>query len=149
MWKESFEGDGSSSLFSAAWHQPAGHLSADAEQLLVHHLLYIFIYISHNYYPFPFLHLSKYVYLNPQILLSIFFLLILSSHPTGKERSEQMTAQWLATCYIKPQQLQCIWTTTTKNHLQNQVLCVYNSWIGIERQNQWDDMQLHYCLCVN
>jgi len=38
----------------------AGHQSGGGEQLLVHHLvIHIFLYIYHNYYPFPFLYLSK------------------------------------------------------------------------------------------
>lgn len=45
---------------SFAAHGLAGHWLGGGDELLVHHLLYTFIHTyNHNYYPYPFLYLSK------------------------------------------------------------------------------------------
>lgn len=72
---------------------------AIACELLVIHI-YISLYIF-NCYPFSFLHLSKYFYLNLWVLL--FF--ILSHIPSGRVGDEQMTVWCSAMCWVKPQQV--------------------------------------------
>lgn len=87
---------------SAPWE--AGWSSVTPrEQLLVHHLLYGFVYlyvsicVYHNYYPFPLLYLSGTFIATHQFYFVFFY----SLPHLARGRHEQMTVWCLATSEVK------------------------------------------------
>jgi len=96
--RKSFEGGGSSSLSSTAWG-PAGHWSGGDEQLLVHHLLYTFVYTVTTIILLLFS--TSVIVLSQSMSSAPFPWLSPPSHWEG--RSEQMTAWCWVTCRVKSQ----------------------------------------------
>lgn len=94
----SFEGGGSSSLSLSLSLSPAAW--GDGKKLLVHHLLYTFIY-SHKYSLFPLL--VSCLISSHKFYLS-FFHFILFLHPAGKRGVSKGLCVCWAICWVKPQQ---------------------------------------------